>query len=74
MTTALEDKNSAVRERALRIAGQHAANETLHGPKERAQLAQKIATLAEDKVIKVRFELALTLAALGLGLVVRRPA
>ena len=64
MTTALEDKNSVVRERALRIAGQHAANETLHGPKERAQLAQKIATLAEDKVIKVRFELALTLAAL----------
>ena len=64
ITAALRDPDSAVRERALRLAGEHAANELLHGPEERAQLAQKIATLATDKVVRVRFELALTLAAL----------
>jgi putative heme-binding domain-containing protein len=64
ITGALDDKHWAVRERALRLAGQHAANQTLHSSEERAQLAKKIATLADDKVTRVRFELALTLAAL----------
>jgi putative membrane-bound dehydrogenase-like protein len=61
---ALADADAVVRERAIRLAGQHAKDEKVHPREERDELAKAVSPLANDPSPRVRFELALTLAAL----------
>ena len=64
ITAALSDEDAVVRERAIRLAGQHAMAEKLHSRAERDELVKAVPQLANDASPRVRFELALTLAAL----------
>jgi putative membrane-bound dehydrogenase-like protein len=61
---ALSDKDAVVRERAIRLAGQHVMDEKLHAQTGRDELVKAVSQCANDPSPRVRFELALTLASL----------
>lgn len=64
LSAALSDSDPVVRERAIRLAGQHATDSSLHSGAERDEIVRAVSQLANDTSPRVRFELALTLAAL----------